>query len=121
MRDLRENLGPVLTLAVPGLVLSSLVTGWILHAAAPWVGLELGWPMSLLLGAILSATDAVGLTELFRQIGAPKRLTMLVEGESLFNDATAIVLSRILLGLVLAGSATGISFGAIALAWASSW
>ncbi|MBW3535191.1 MAG: cation:proton antiporter [Gemmatimonadetes bacterium] len=116
VRDLRENMGPVLTLAIPGLVLSSLVTGWILHAAAPLVGLELGWAMSLLLGSILSATDAVGLIELFRQIGAPKRLTMLVEGESLFNDATAIVLSRILLGVVLAGGATGVSFETVALA-----
>ena len=115
-RDLRENLGPVLTLAVPGLVLSALVTGGILHLAAPLVGLPLGWPMALLLGAILSATDAVGLVDLFRQIGAPKRLTILVEGESLFNDATAIVLSRILLGLVVAGTGAGVSFQTVLLA-----
>ena len=69
------------------------------------MGFELSAPEALLLGSILSATDPVGVTELFRQIGAPRRLTVLVEGESLFNDATAIALSRLLLGILLVGGA----------------
>ena len=97
-RALRENLAPVLTMAVPGLLVSTGLIGAVMHYA---VGMA--WPLALLLGTILSATDPVGVIALFRQLGAPKRLTVLVEGESLFNDATAIVASRILLGVMLAG------------------
>ncbi|MFP3948389.1 MAG: cation:proton antiporter [Gemmatimonadota bacterium] len=98
-RALRENLAPVLTMAVPGLLVSTGLLGALMH----WTtGME--WTMALLLGTVLSATDPAGVTALFRQLGAPKRLSILVEGESLFNDATSIVASRIILGVILAGS-----------------
>ena len=113
-RDLRENLGPVLMLAIPGLLLSTLLTGALLRAGAPLVGFALSWPEALLLGSILSATDPVGVTDMFKQIGAPKRLMVLVEGESLFNDATSIALSRALLAILLAGSAGVVSLGSVA-------
>jgi CPA1 family monovalent cation:H+ antiporter len=103
-RDLRENLVPVLTLAVPGLLLSTFVIGLFVRTATPLVGIEVTWPLALLLGSVLSATDPVAVIALFRQLGAPRRLTVLVEGESLFNDATAIVLSRILVGFALANA-----------------
>ncbi len=132
-RDLRENLGPVLTLAIPGLIVSTAVSGVLLYYAGPLVGIALSWPAALLLGSILAATDPVGVTTLFRQIGAPKRLSILVEGESLFNDATAIVTSRILQGILIAGAtvSTGvllegvadffvIFLGGLALGWVAS-
>lgn len=97
-QHLRENLAPVLVLAAPGLLLSTALIGGIVALATP---IEL--PAALLLGAILSATDPVAVIALFKQLGAPKRLTVLVEGESLFNDATAIVAARIILGVALAG------------------
>ncbi|MCF8150744.1 MAG: cation:proton antiporter [Burkholderiaceae bacterium] len=97
-RLLRRNLAPVLTLAVPGLILSTGLIGLLVWAATP-----LSLPAALLLGAILSATDPVAVIALFKQMGAPKRLTILVEGESLFNDATALVVAKILVGVVLAG------------------
>jgi CPA1 family monovalent cation:H+ antiporter len=100
-RQLRDNLWPILTLAVPGLLLSTLIIGALMHFA---VGIP--FAPALLLGAILSATDPVAVIALFKQLGAPKRLTILVEGESLFNDATALVLSKILIAVVLAGYAT---------------
>lgn len=106
-RALRENLAPTLTLAVPGLVISTALIGGIMHLAAPWVGVGLSWAEALLLGSILSATDPVAVIALFSQLGAPKRLTVLVEGESLFNDATAIVLSRIILAVMAAGVMSG--------------
>jgi len=101
-RQLRENLGSVLLLAGPGLVLSTLVIGLIVHLATP-----IPFAAALLLGAILSATDPVAVIALFRRLGAPQRLRVLVEGESLFNDATSIVLARLLLGVVLAGTVSG--------------
>lgn len=100
-RQLRDNIKPILLLAVPGLLLSTLMIGAIMHYAA-----GISFPAALLLGAILSATDPVAVISLFKQLGAPQRLTILVEGESLFNDATALVLAKILVVVVAAGYVT---------------
>ena len=71
---------------------------------------------ALILGAILSATDPVAVIALFQQLGAPKRLTVLLEGESLFNDATTIVLFMLLLGMAAApGVETAADPGAAAI------
>jgi monovalent cation:H+ antiporter, CPA1 family len=102
IRQLRENLGSVLVLAIPGLLLSTTVIGFIV-----WLATSIPLTAALLLGAILSATDPVAVVAVFKRLGAPERLRVLVEGESLFNDATSIVLARILLGVVLAGSVSG--------------
>ena len=109
-RLLRQNLSPVLTLAIPGLLLSTFVIGIIVKLTTPFSLI-----IALLLGAILSATDPIAVISLFRRLGAPRRLTILVEGESLFNDATSIVLARILLGVLLAGqvSANVVARGAL--------
>ncbi|MCH7992483.1 MAG: cation:proton antiporter [Gemmatimonadetes bacterium] len=103
-RALKANLAPTLLLAVPGLLASTAMIAAIMRVAGPSVGLDLTWPEALLLGSILSATDPVAVVSLFSQLGAPKRLTVLVEGESLFNEATAIVLSRIILGVMAVGT-----------------
>jgi CPA1 family monovalent cation:H+ antiporter len=66
-----------------------------------WPDKEHGLLYGLLLGSILAATDPVSVLALFKTMGAPKRLTVLVEGESLFNDGTAVVLFNILLYAVL--------------------
>lgn len=95
---LRRNLAPIALLAVPGVVLGTAVTGALVH----WL-LGLAWPVALLFGAIISATDPVSVLALFRQLGAPRRLATIVEGESLFNDGTAFVLFTILLAGVTGG------------------
>ena len=95
-RRLLHNIGPVLTLAVPGLLISTFVIGTFL-----WLVTAIPYSISLLLGAILSATDPVAVIAIFRQMGTPERLSTLIEGESLFNDATAIVVAGILTGVVL--------------------
>ena len=89
----------MLVLAVPGLLLSTIIIGLIVGIATP-----IPYTAALLLGAILSATDPVAVIAIFRRLGAPQNLRLLVEGESLFNDATSVVLARILLGVVLAGT-----------------
>lgn len=98
-RHLLKDLAPVLTLAVPALLLSTAVIG-----AGLWLILGLDPRLSLLFGALISATDPVAVIALFRELGAPERLTVLVEGESLLNDATAIVVFNILLGLAVSGA-----------------
>ncbi|MGR8946712.1 MAG: cation:proton antiporter [Gammaproteobacteria bacterium] len=112
-RQLRDNLLPVLTLAVPGLLISTVVI------AALVAGLtEVPFAAALVLGAILSATDPVAVIALFHQLGAPQRLTILVEGESLFNDATAIVAAKILLTVAIAGYFTPATAGSAVIQFA---
>ena len=95
---LRRNVGTILLLAIPGVILTMLITGGIVSYGA---GLPLG--AALIFGALISATDPVSVVGIFRRIGAPKRLEVMLEGESLFNDGTAIVLFGIALGALGTG------------------
>jgi len=98
-RQVGRNILPILTLAVPGLLISTAIIGTIFAFFSPFSLL-----VALLLGAILSATDPVAVISLFKQLGVPDRLTVLVEGESLLNDATSLVLATLLIGILSAGS-----------------
>jgi Na+:H+ antiporter len=89
---------PIAVLAVPGVALTTLVVGAGLAAA----GL-LPLVPALLLGAILAATDPIAVIPVFRRIAVPDDLAAIVEGESLFNDGTAIVLYGVLVALVAGG------------------
>jgi CPA1 family monovalent cation:H+ antiporter len=97
--ELRDNLLPILILAVPGVVLSTFIVGGI-------VSIGVGLPLSLaaVFGALISATDPVAVVAFFRALGVSRRLAVAVEGESLFNDGTAIVVFNIALGATFAGS-----------------
>jgi monovalent cation:H+ antiporter, CPA1 family len=70
-------------------------------------GIGLDWPSGLRFGALVAATDPIAVMAIFKRLGVPHDLELIVEGESLFNDGTAVVLSRILLGVVLAGTFDG--------------
>lgn len=105
-RQLLKDLAPVLTLAIPALLISTAIIGTGL-----WLILDLDFLLALLFGALISATDPVAVIALFKELGAPLRLTILVEGESLLNDATAIVVFNIILGILLAGVVNWSDFG----------
>lgn len=98
-RQVGRNILPILTLAVPGLLISTAIIGSIFAFFSPFDLL-----VALLLGAILSATDPVAVISIFKQLGVPDRLTVLVEGESLLNDATSLVLATLLIGILSAGT-----------------
>ena len=106
VRLLSRNIAPVLTLAAPGLLLSTVIVGALIQFLTP-----VTWGPALVFGALISATDPVAVIALFKDVGAPKRLTVLVEGESLFNDATAIVLFAILVSVVELGTFSGATVG----------
>ncbi|MFT5099909.1 MAG: CPA1 family monovalent cation:H+ antiporter [Planctomycetaceae bacterium] len=101
-RHVMRNILPILTLAVPGLLLSTAIIGFIMAVFSPF-----DLMVALLLGAILSATDPVAVISIFKSLGVPERLTVLVEGESLFNDATSLVLATLLIGILTAGTFSG--------------
>src|SRR4030042_1941473 len=96
--ELRRNLPAILLLAVPGVILTSFIVGGILV-----LGPKLSLPLALVFGALISATDPVAVVALFRTLGVPKRLSVFIEGESLLNDGTAIVLFKIMLTIFLTG------------------
>ena len=94
-RLLMKDIIPVLVLAVPAMLISAGLIGLGL-----WAIQDFNIFHALLFGALISATDPVAVIALFKELGAPQRLTILVEGESLLNDATAIVFFGIILGLI---------------------
>ncbi len=104
IQELRRNLPAILLLAVPGVVLTMLIVGGMLLFS-----IKLSLPIALLFGALISATDPVAVVALFKTLGVPKRLTVLIEGESLFNDGTAIVLFNLMLAVVLTNKVNLIS------------
>jgi CPA1 family monovalent cation:H+ antiporter len=107
-RQVLKNLLPISVLAVPVLLLSTVVTGSaVMLGGGASYGLT--WQAALLFGAMVSATDPVAVVAVFKDLGAPKRLGILVEGESLFNDGTAIVLFNILLAIMISTEQTTIS------------
>jgi CPA1 family monovalent cation:H+ antiporter len=100
-----RNRAAITALAVPGVVAAIALTAIILTPVINRFHLEADftWQHALVFGALIAATDPVAVVALFKSLGAPKRLTLLLEGESLLNDGTAIVFFSLVLGL-LAGN-----------------
>ncbi|MBS1270372.1 MAG: Na(+)/H(+) antiporter NhaG [Gammaproteobacteria bacterium] len=101
-RQLTKDLTPVLILAIPAMIISTVLIG-----LGVWWALDIGLAVALVFGALISATDPVAVVALFKELGAPNRLNVLVEGESLLNDATAIVAFGILLAIAVEGGGIG--------------
>jgi Na+/H+ antiporter len=99
LRDLRTNRRPIGLLAV-GLVGTTMAA--VAVVAHEWVGLP--WAVAFTLGAVVSPTDALAATEITSRLGAPRRIVSLIEGESLVNDGTALVLYKAAVGAALGGT-----------------
>jgi len=98
-RLLRANLMPIIMLAIPGVLLTTFLVGGLVA-----VGTGFSFGTAVVFGALIAATDPVAVIALFRVLGVPRRLAVAVEGESLFNDGTAIVVFQIALVAALSGS-----------------
>lgn len=125
-RELRTVLRPLGLLAIGLVFLTAAVVAVVAHALVP----HLGWPEAAVLGGVLAPTDAVAAIAVFRRLGGPERLRLLVEGESMINDGTALVLYRIAVGVASGGAfALGdaalefvaVSLGGIAVGLAVGW
>jgi monovalent cation/hydrogen antiporter len=99
LRDLRLNAWPIARLAIPLVLVTMTAVAVVAHVV---VGLD--WSVAFVLGAIVSPTDAVAPAATLRRLGAPRRLLTVIEGESLTNDWTALVLYRIAVAAVVSGS-----------------
>jgi CPA1 family monovalent cation:H+ antiporter len=99
VRRLMDDLGPILMMAIVAVLVSTVAVGYVLSAASSY-----GLVACLMLGAIVATTDPVAVVGVFQEVGAPKRLSTLVEGEALFNDAASISLYSVLLAMLLGGA-----------------
>jgi len=129
-REFRRNLRPISLLAV-GLVLATTAgVAFAAHTLLPGIG----WAEAIALGAIVSPPDAVSATAVGKRLRIPRRAVTILEGESLLNDATALVVYRAAVGAVVGGSfvlghavldfffaaAVGMAIG-IGVAWVTRW
>jgi CPA1 family monovalent cation:H+ antiporter len=106
VRRTLQDAAPILLLAVIATVITTAVIGLAL-----WPFANVSLVVCLLLGAVVATTDPAAVIAIFRDIGAPGRLTRLAEGEALLNDAAAIVLFAVLLGMILTAREPDIGSG----------
>jgi len=109
LRVMRRGWRAIVLLAVPGVAITAALIALTTHFAA---GVPLG--TALVLGAVLSATDPVAVTAIFRRLHVPELLSTIVESESLLNDAIAVVLYRSVLAIVTAAVVTTTTIGTAA-------
>ena len=115
LRDLRQNARSLSLLSI-GLVVATTVA---VAAVAHWLIDDFSWAAAFVLGAVVSPTDPLAATAIARRLGVPHRPIAIIEGESLVNDGTALVLYKVAIGAVVAGTfsvadAVGEFFWAIA-------
>jgi len=99
LTGLRRNMRTIGALAFPGLILSGFLAGLFIQQLT---GLPVA--VALLVGVMITPTDPISVLALFKKLGVSKRLSMIVEGESVFNDGTGIVLYSVLTGIVTSGT-----------------
>ena len=98
LEEMWRRLVPISLLATVGVFLTVLLIGSLAH-----YGLGLGWADGFLLGSIVAATDPIAVVGLLRQLGAPRGLEAILDGERLFNDGTGVAVFSAVLGTILAG------------------
>src|SRR5436190_1943364 len=129
-RDFRRNLRPILLLAIGLVLFTTVAIAGVAHSLIP----ALPWAAAFALGAIVSPPDAVAATSVIRRLSVPHRIQAILEGESLVNDATALVAFQFAVAALMTGSfslghaalrfvwvaAGGIGFGLI-VGYAMRW
>src|SRR2546426_1424137 len=99
-RDVRANFRPILSLGVGHVLFATLVVAWVAHSAVP----ELPWASAFALGAVVSPPDVAAATAFLRRLPLPRRVVTILEGESMINDAAAIVAYRMAVAAAVTGT-----------------
>jgi CPA1 family monovalent cation:H+ antiporter len=97
LRALRLKATPIALLAVGLVLFTTVVVAAVAHTLVP----AMDWPAAFALGAIVAPPDAVAATTIFQRLGVPRRIIVVLEGESLLNDATALVAYRLAVGVAI--------------------
>nr|WP_249158830.1 sodium:proton antiporter [Bradyrhizobium jicamae] len=98
LRDLRSNWLPVSTLVLAAVGITTAAVAVTAH----WLRPDMPWAVAIALGAIVAPPDAAAATAILRQVKLPHRIQKILEGESLLNDASALLIYRVAVGLVVA-------------------
>lgn len=106
-RDLKDNWRQVTGLVVGAVAVTTVVVAAVTRALMP----QVGWASAIALGAVVAPPDAVAATAVLRQLRPPHRILTILGGESLLNDASALLIYRLAVGAVLAGGFTASSVG----------
>src|SRR3954451_585304 len=107
LRDLKRNWGPVMSLVLIAVGLTTAAVATVIHLLVPGIH----WAAAIAIGAIVAPPDAVAATTVLRDVKLPHRVAVILEGEALLNDASALLIYRLAVAAVLAG---GIGAEAIA-------
>jgi CPA1 family monovalent cation:H+ antiporter len=100
IRDFKANVEPILQLAIGLVLFTTAAVAVVAHLLVP----DLGWGPAVVLGAIVAPSDAVATTAITQRLGVPRRITTILEGESLVNDASALVLYQLSVAAVVTGA-----------------
>jgi monovalent cation:H+ antiporter, CPA1 family len=110
--QIKSEVIPIGYFAIIGVIITILIIGigtsFVFHI--PWID-------ALLLGTILAATDPVAVGVIFKKFPIPKRLNVIIEGESLFNDATGVISFNVVVGIIFAGAAFSLVDASISFIW----
>ena len=109
LRDLRATVKPIGLLAVGLVVATTAGVAVVAHAVID----DLSWASAFVLGAIVSPTDPLAATSIARRLGVPRKLVTIVEGESLVNDGSGLVLYRVAVLAVVTGSFSALGAGGL--------
>jgi NhaP-type Na+/H+ or K+/H+ antiporter len=102
-RDLKRHWAPVASLVLIVVGLTTLAVAWVVHALVPTIP----WAAAIAIGAIVAPPDAVASTTVLRDVRLPHRVSVILEGEALLNDASALLIYRLAVTAVLAGGGIG--------------
>jgi monovalent cation/hydrogen antiporter len=100
LRDLRDNWRPVASLAIVAVILTTACVA----AVVRWLVPDLPWPVAVALGALVAPPDASAAAAVLSELRPPHRVLVILEGESLFNDASALLIYRAAVGVVMTGT-----------------
>ncbi len=106
-QKLKRYLGPIITLASIGVIISAFLVAGATHLVLGWFDIELAFIYLLLFGVLISPTDPIAVLGVLKEAKVPKKLEIKIAGESLFNDGVAVVVFIVLLSL--ASNAGGVT------------
>jgi monovalent cation/hydrogen antiporter len=127
LRDLKRHWSPVASLVLIAVGLTTIAVALVVHALAP----NIPWSAAIAIGAIVAPPDAVAATTVLRDVRLPHRISVILEGEALLNDASALLIYRLAVAAALAGGPIGATviapafllslFGSVVVGLALAW